>query len=166
MCLQLGGEVRERFAFYDMISRYFDSLKMELKVKQCPWASGSKQMLVRSFKWGTVCIPRSSDRENMPNQSWRPKRHLLWATFLANWHSKLEVPRSNPDRGALWAPTIPLPLNQSWPKWSHLKIQLVFIGFLKIKDFQAFLSWLMHNVKLTLFYFIKWRSFPYFSALL
>ena len=127
-----------------MILRYFDSVKMGLKVKQYPWASGSKQMLVRSFKWGTVCIPRSSDRENMPNQSWRPKRHLLWATFLANWHSKLEVPRSNPGRGALWAPTIPLPLNQSWPKWSHLKIQLVFIGFPKIKDFQAFLSWLMH----------------------
>ena len=44
----LAVEVWERFVFHDMILRF--PAKVQLKVKQCPWASDSKQMYAGAFK--------------------------------------------------------------------------------------------------------------------
>ena len=42
--IQLAQLILGQFAFYAMIRRYFDLLKMMLKVMILPWASGSKQI--------------------------------------------------------------------------------------------------------------------------
>ena len=45
-----------------------------LKVIARPWLSFSKQILIRSFKWGTVHPCRSRGCKNIRGQSWRLKK--------------------------------------------------------------------------------------------
>ena len=42
--VQQGTKELERFAFYAMISGYFDLVGIHLKLMPGPWAFGSKQM--------------------------------------------------------------------------------------------------------------------------
>ena len=45
-----------------------------LKVMPWPWLSVSKQIWIRSFKWGTVRPCRSKGYKNIRGQSWRSKK--------------------------------------------------------------------------------------------
>ena len=47
-----------------------------LKVMPWPWVSLSKQVWVRSLKWGTVRSCRSRGCKNIRGQSWRSKKNL------------------------------------------------------------------------------------------
>ena len=47
-----------------------------LKVIPQLWASGSKKIWIRSFKWGTVHPCRSRDCKNIEGQSWRSIKNL------------------------------------------------------------------------------------------
>ena len=47
-----------------------------LKIMPWPWLSVSKQILIRSFKWGTVHPCRSRGCKNIKGQSWRSIKNL------------------------------------------------------------------------------------------
>ena len=110
--LQLGGKVRERFGFYDMIWRYFDQVKIELKVKLWPWASGSKQIRVRAFQRGIISQFWSMNFKVTNGQSWRSKKNSsILRSYIVNRCSP-SGPGSIPDRRKLWAPTDLQPMDQ------------------------------------------------------
>ena len=58
-----------------MICGYFDPLNIPLKVAPHSWVTGSDQIWVRSFKWGTVNSCRLRGYKNIRGQSWRLKKN-------------------------------------------------------------------------------------------
>ena len=111
--IQLEPSVPSRFEFYAMIWGYFDLLEITLKVMLLPWASGSKQIWIRSFKWGTLCSCRSIGCKITSLQSWQSKKS--WDSLGSRLHfSRLYVvnrcsssdPGSIPGRRKLWEPAI------------------------------------------------------------
>ena len=111
--LQLEPSVPSRFEFYAMIWGYFDLLEITLKVMLLPWASGSKQIWMRSFKWGTVCSCRSNGCKVASLQSLQSKK--CWDILGSRLHfSRVYVvnrcssggPSSIPGHCKLWGPTI------------------------------------------------------------
>ena len=131
--IQLGPSVPSRFEFYAMIWGYFDLLEITLKVMLLPWASGSKQIWIRSFKWGTLCSCRSIGCKKTSLQSWQSKKS--WDSLGSRLHfSRLyEVnrcspsdPGSNPGRRKLWRHTFLRPLGLQGQKLIFLK-DLIYI---------------------------------------
>ena len=59
-----------------------------LKVIARPWLSFSKQILIRSFKWGTVHPCRSRGCKNIRGQSWRSKK-ICQISRAPFWKQKL-----------------------------------------------------------------------------
>ena len=50
-----------------------------------PWLSVSKQIWIRSFKWGTVCSCRSRGCKNIRGQSWRSIRNCRLCQIRVRW---------------------------------------------------------------------------------
>ena len=61
--------IPEQRYFYGMKRGYFETTLRALKVVRSPWASSSKQIWIRSFKWGTVHPCRSRGCKNIKGQS-------------------------------------------------------------------------------------------------
>ena len=128
MDVQLEPSVPSRFEFYAMIWGYFDLLKMTLKVILLPWASGSKQIRIRSFKWGTLCLCRSNGCKVTSLQSWQSKksgdslgsRLHFSQLYVVNCCSPRD-PGSNPGCCKLWGLLILMLLVHNGQKLIFLK---------------------------------------------
>ena len=119
--IQLGEKVRERFGFYDMIWRYFDQVKIELKVKLWLWASGSKQIRVRAFQRGIISQFWSMNFKVTNDQSWRSRKNSsIFGSYEVNRCSPSGL-GSIPDRRKLWAPTDQQPMDQNECLLANLK---------------------------------------------
>ena len=76
LCVQRGTKEPEWLAFHDMILRYFDLLRIHLKLMPGPWDFSSKQIWTIFFKWGTVGSFRLTGCKNISVQSWWSKKKL------------------------------------------------------------------------------------------
>ena len=77
-CMKIGdlGEYYSAATFcFNMKWGYFKRSWIMLKVMPWPWLSFSKQIWIRSFKWGTVRSCRSRGWKNIRGQSWRSIRN-------------------------------------------------------------------------------------------
>ena len=134
--LQLPQLILGRFTFYAMIRGYFDLLKMTLKVMLLPWASGSKQIWMRSFKWGTVCFCRSNGCKVTSLQSLQSKKcwdildsRLQFSRVYVVNRCSSGGPGSIPGHCKLWGPTILRPLGLQGQKLIFLKDLIYFYKY-------------------------------------
>ena len=117
--IQVAQLILGRFAFYAMNLGYFELLKMTIKVILLPRASGSKQIWMRSFKWGTVCSCRSNGCKVASLQSLQSKKcwdilgsRLQFSQVYVVNRCSSGGPGSIPGHCKLWGPTILKSLSQ------------------------------------------------------
>ena len=110
--IQFASSVPGRFRFYAMIWRYFDLIKVPLKVMLPSCSSGSNLILFRAFQRCIISSFWSRGIKVITPQSWRSWKKngkILQLTFYTRFYlvncCSPSDPGSIPGRRKLWRPT-------------------------------------------------------------